>query len=185
MTKPREYDAEPVLPDVPFESCPIRASVGVLGRKWALLVLRDVAFFKNVTFSEIMRSNLGLTPRVLTMRLRELRKEELIERVVNLERHRDIRYRLTPKGKDIVPILAAFIQYGIRHHADRVFKDGKPRAMAQVFPGQQDVMLGRLQPYADDATQEVEGRGHPPRAGGVGVNAWTRPISKGSTRRGT
>ena len=139
---------KPVLPKVPFEKCPIRASLGSLGRKWALLVLRDVAFFRNVTFSQILRNNGGMTPRVLSMRLRDLCGEGLVQRKVSLDDQRVVRYQLTAKGRDIVPILTAFIQYGIRHHADIVFEDDKPRELERLFPGQQAFMLQRLSRYA-------------------------------------
>ncbi len=145
---------EPILPSIPFESCPIRASLGCLGRKWALLVLRDVAFLRNVTFSQILRNNPGLTPRVLSMRLRDLQHEGIIERRVGSEKRSGIRYRLTTKGNDIIPILAAFIQYGIRYHADRVFEDEKPREIGKVFPARQRDMLGRLALYADEAESD-------------------------------
>ncbi|MFQ5907254.1 MAG: winged helix-turn-helix transcriptional regulator [Thermoplasmata archaeon] len=138
------------MPRIPFDACPIRASLGALGRKWACLVLRDVAFFGDMTFSRILRNNPGLTPRVLSMRLRDLRAEGLIDRLVNPENSKDVRYRLSLQGKDAIPILTALIQYGIRHHADRVFEDRRPREIAEVFPGAQERMLGRLAEYAAD-----------------------------------
>ncbi len=138
----------PIVPEVPFDVCPIRASLGVLGRKWSCLVLRDVAFFGEMTFSRILRNNPGMTPRVLSMRLRDLREEGLIDRLVDPERPRNVRYRLSQQGKDAIPILTALIQYGIRHHADRVFRDRQPREIAEVFPGAQQRMLGRLAEYA-------------------------------------
>ncbi len=147
----RTLDLEPIRPTIPFETCPIRASLGCLGRKWALLVLRDVSFFRDVTFTQILKNNPGLTPRVLSMRLRDLQAEGIIERIANPANPRDIRYRPTAKGNDIIPILAAFIQYGIRHHADRVFEDHKAREIGKVFPGRQKAMLGRLAEYADES----------------------------------
>lgn len=130
-------------------ACPIRASLGVLGRKWACPVLRDVAFFGEMTFTGILRNSSGLTPRVLSMRLRDLRQEGLIDRVVNPENPREVRYRLTAKGEDAVPILAALNRFGIRYHAARVFEDGKPREMGEVFPRRQKRMLRGLRPYAN------------------------------------
>lgn len=144
---------EPVLPDIPFEGCPIRASLGVLGRKWACLVLRDVAFFGEMTFTRILRNNPGMTPRILSMRLRELRGEGLLDRVENPQNPRDVRYRLAAKGRDAIPILTALIQYGIRHHPDRVFEDGKAREIGEVFHGRQEKMLGRLKPFAEQAPE--------------------------------
>jgi DNA-binding HxlR family transcriptional regulator len=142
---------EPIIPQIPFQACPIRASLGVLGRKWTMLILRDIAALKIDSFSGIIRNNHDLTPRVLSMRLRELQLDGLITRHVNPKDTRDIKYRLTKKGYDVMPILTAFIQYGITHHAKRVFEDGRPRELSQVFPGKQAVLLGRLFAFADNS----------------------------------
>jgi DNA-binding HxlR family transcriptional regulator len=95
------------LPAVMWKTCPIRSSLGVLGRAWTLLVLRDVSFFRKVRFSDILNNNPGLSARLLSIRLKELQKEKLIDRVVNPDDHRGVWYNITPKGLDVVPILAA------------------------------------------------------------------------------
>jgi len=139
---------DPIYPKVMFENCPIRASLGCLGRKWALLVMRDVSFFAPITFTRIMKQNPGLTPRVLSMRLRDLQDEGLIERAKDGKTGEEVGWQLTKMGNDAVPILTAFIQFGIRHHASEVFKDDRPRSLAEVFPERRDYMLQRLLPYA-------------------------------------
>lgn len=103
---------EPILPDVPFESCPIRASFRSLGRKWALLVLRDVAFLRDVSVGQILQRNEGLTARALSIRWQDLRSEGPIDRITDPRDARRVHYVLTRKGEDAVPILAAFLQYG-------------------------------------------------------------------------
>lgn len=135
-------------PTVRFEVCPIRSSLGVLGRRWTLLVLRDVSFSRRVRFSDILRNNPGLHPRLLSIRLSELRGEGLIERVVNPQDHREIWYEITDKGRDVVPILTAFIQYGAKHRAKEVFRDRKPKTMERLFPQDRGYMLGELYGYA-------------------------------------
>ena len=139
---------EPIIPRVSFTNCPIRESLGVLGRKWSLLVLRDIGFLKIDRFSRILKNNPGLTPRVLSMRLRDLEQEELIERIVASHGQVDVRYRLTKKGEDTLPILTALIQFGMVHRADRVFADKRPRTLNQVFPEKQKPLLGELIAYA-------------------------------------
>ena len=145
-------ESGPILPEIRFEKCPIRSSLGVFGRKWALLVLRDIAFFKSANFSQILKNNSGLTPRVLVMRLKDLQKEGLIERVKDPNDDRVVKWLLTRKGQDAIPILTSFIQYGAVHHAQRVFEDGKPREMGQLFPEREKIMLGKLIIYAKTAT---------------------------------
>jgi DNA-binding HxlR family transcriptional regulator len=146
---------EPISSSVPFKSCPIRMSLdlGYLGRKWALIILRDVAFSRDMTFGQILRKNSGLTPRALSMRLRDLRKEGVIERVADRTDSRKVHYRLTKQGEDAVPILTALIQYGIRHHSDRVFEDKRPRELETLYPGNQEFMLGRLERFAMKAVR--------------------------------
>ncbi len=87
------------------------------------------------------------------MRLRDLREEGLVERREDPANPKSVRYRLTEKGRDAIPILTALIQYGIRHHASRVFADKKSRDIGQVFPGRQSTMLGDLVPYAEERSR--------------------------------
>lgn len=150
------------LPTVMWKTCPIRSSLGVLGRQWSLLVLRDVSFFRKVRFSDMLRNNPGLNPRLLSLRLKELQKEGLIARAVNPDDHREVWYDITDKGRDVVPILTAFIQYGAKHRAKEVFNDKKPREMGQLFPRDREYMLGPLFDYAQ--VPGVGGRSGAPEA---------------------
>lgn len=149
MRSAGEVRVEPeVLPTVMWKACPIRASLGVLGRRWSLLILRDVSFFRKVRFSDMLRTNPGLSPRLLSVRLRELQREGLIERVVSPTDARLVWYDITEKGRDVVPILSAFIQYGSKHRAKEVFPDRRPREFGTLFPGAGEYMLGPFFDYA-------------------------------------
>jgi len=127
-------DDKPLLPAVPFVECPIRASLGVLGKKWTMLILRDIGFLKIDRFNQIVRSLPGLTPRVLSMRLTELEKDGIIEQVETKRVPKVVRWSLTEKGRCTLPILMSIIEFGSRWHADVVFEDKVPRAIEQVFP---------------------------------------------------
>ncbi len=136
-----------LLPDDAL-GCPIRATMGVLGRKWALIILRDIAFRPNPTFGYILSRSKGLTPRVLTNRLRELRREELIEKVADAHDERKVHYRLTAEGKDVVPILMALSAFGLRHLIAPAGPDSKPRTLEQTFPGLAPGLLRDLYRFA-------------------------------------
>jgi DNA-binding HxlR family transcriptional regulator len=150
---PREIDAFPLssvgrlLPGDGLD-CPIRATLGVLGRKWALVVVRDIAYRPDPTFGFILGRNPGLTPRVLTNRLRELRQEGLIEKLADARDERRVHYRLTPKGKDVVPILIALSAFGMRHLVPRTAGDGRPRGLEDTFPGLAPFLLRDLYRFA-------------------------------------
>ncbi len=125
--------ADPLIPAVPIQSCPIAVSLGVLGRKWSILILRDIGMRKMQRFNELLKANLGLTPRILSMRLRELEGEGYIERV---ERRGPnlVRWGLTEKGSDTIPILMQFVAFGSKWYAERVFEDGAPRTLKEIYP---------------------------------------------------
>jgi DNA-binding HxlR family transcriptional regulator len=115
VARPKKRTAieRPIAPLLAYQADPIRESVKRLGRKWTLLILRDMAFVKLDRFGKILRNNPGLTARVLSRRLRQMQDEGL---VVRLPQGDSVRYRLTDRGEDAVFILLAFLRYGIKHH---------------------------------------------------------------------
>jgi DNA-binding HxlR family transcriptional regulator len=137
-----------------MDRCPIATTLGTLGRKWTLTILREVAFFPGMKFSAIRRANPGLRQRTLSLRLKQLQSEGLIERATGGGRSSG--YRLTRMGLDLWPILSALFDYGIQHHADVVFADGRPRTLGEMYPGSSVLLTGRLGTYA---------RGDAPTAG--------------------
>lgn len=151
---PRKFPDVPAGPLAPRLAkdeeigCPVRSSMGLFGRKWAPLVLRDLAFYPEITFGQILRRNPGMTQRVLSMRLREFREAGLVEKIADRVDDRVFHYRLTSRGMDAVPIMTALSAYGLKHLASAVFRDGRPRTMQEVFPGQAPTLLGDLFGFA-------------------------------------
>jgi DNA-binding HxlR family transcriptional regulator len=125
--------SEWLLPEVKFAQCPIKTSLGVLGKKWTMLVLRDIGFLGVDRFSQLLHSIHGLTPRVLSMRLKELEDEGFIERIENGKSPMIVRWTLTEKGRDALPILMLFTAFGSKWHADVVFEDKTPRALSELY----------------------------------------------------
>jgi len=168
--------------------CPIRASLGVLGHKWSFIILRDVAFLPAPTFNLIQHRNPGLTPRVLSERLKELRATQLIEKVAHPRDERVYFYRLTDKGRDAIPVLASMMQFGMKHLAEKVFEDGKPRTMKDCFPGLAERFLGELFDYAISDFKSGVGPPEgillsPSTAPKFGVAVRSGPLASGGPRR--
>ena len=124
----------PIASAAQFASCPIAASLGVLGRKWTMLVLRDMAMRKAERFSDLMRSIPGITPRALSMRLKELEQSGMITRVDDRKSPRFVKWSLTDKGWDTLPILLSYVAFGSKWYAPTVFVDSKPREMNDIYP---------------------------------------------------
>jgi DNA-binding HxlR family transcriptional regulator len=46
------YDKEIIIqPQVKFVNCPIRTRLGILGKKWTILIIRDIGFFSKANIS--------------------------------------------------------------------------------------------------------------------------------------
>lgn len=125
--------SEWLLPGIEFAQCPIRTSLGVLGKKWTMLLLRDIGILGVDRFNRLLDSIPGLTPRVLSMRLNELEKEGYIQCAEKGTSPMIVRWRITEKGKDVIPILLEFTAFGSKWHADVVFRDKKPRKPDELF----------------------------------------------------
>jgi DNA-binding HxlR family transcriptional regulator len=123
-----------IWPQVKFIKCPIRTSLGVLGKKWTILILRDIGFLRINRFNRLLESIQGLTPRVLSMRLKELEKEGFIECSEEKKSPMMMLWRLTKKGKDTMPILMQLIAFGSKWYSDVVFEDKRPRKIKEIFP---------------------------------------------------
>lgn len=91
--------------------CPVLATARIVSGKWTLLVLRDLAQGAR-RFSELERSLSGISPRTLSLRLRVLEEEGIIQRRAFNEVPPRVEYRLTGKGLDLVPIVDAMRTYG-------------------------------------------------------------------------
>ena len=99
------------------ETCSIARTLALVGDRWTLLVLRDIA--NGVRRFDELAAHLGVARNVLTRRLAALVDAELVLRTGYRvegarERHE---YRLSPAGRDLVPILLAFMGWGDRHLA--------------------------------------------------------------------
>jgi len=127
-----------LLPQVRFVRCPIKTSLGgVLGKKWTMLIIRDIGFLKINRFNRILESIAGLTPRVLSMRLKELKKEGFIECTEEKRLPMMVLWSLTRKGKDTMPILMQLTAFGSKWYSDVVFEDKMPRTLKEIFPQQE------------------------------------------------
>jgi DNA-binding HxlR family transcriptional regulator len=60
-------------------SCPVCRTAEVVCGKWTLLLVRDLAEGK-ARFCELERSLTGISPRTLSLRLRALEEEGIVER---------------------------------------------------------------------------------------------------------
>ncbi len=106
----------------PQAVCPVLATAQIVAGKWTLLMLRDLAGGPR-RFGELQRSLVGISPRTLSLRLRSLEEEGIVERREFAEAPPRVEYRLTVKGAHLVPIVDAMREYGSRWLGGEPFDD--------------------------------------------------------------
>lgn len=99
------------------DTCSIARTLALVGDRWTLLVLRDVA--NGVRRFDELADHLGVARNVLSRRLAGLVEAGLVQRTAYREpgareRHE---YRLSGPGRELMPILVAFMAWGDRHLA--------------------------------------------------------------------
>jgi DNA-binding HxlR family transcriptional regulator len=92
---------------VPVE---VRQTADLLERRWQLSVLY-AALSGALRFSEFADAVAGISPRMLSERLRELEAAGLIERTVLPTSPPSVEYRLTERGRRLRPIIEAMGEY--------------------------------------------------------------------------
>jgi DNA-binding HxlR family transcriptional regulator len=95
------------------ETCPVCRTSDIICAKWTLLLVRDLAEGRS-RFCELERSLTGISPRTLSLRLRALELEGIVERQTYPEVPPRVEYALTEKGRALLPIIEAMRAYGNR-----------------------------------------------------------------------
>lgn len=102
----------PARPSFANWPCSVARTVDIIGDAWTSLILRE-AFYGSCRFDEFQQQ-LGIARNTLTDRLRRLVDEGLMERRLYESEPPRHEYRLTEKGRDFFPVLAALTRWGDR-----------------------------------------------------------------------
>jgi DNA-binding HxlR family transcriptional regulator len=95
------------------DQCPVCRTAEVISGKWTLLIIRDLAE-DSLRFCELERSLEGISPRTLSLRLRALEEQDVVERRTYPEVPPRVEYALTDKGRALVPLIEDMRSYGRR-----------------------------------------------------------------------
>jgi DNA-binding HxlR family transcriptional regulator len=96
---------------MPNSDCPVVRTADIVCGKWTLLIIRDLAETRS-RFCELERSLAGISPRTLSLRLRALEEEGIVERQTFPEVPPRVEYALTEKGRALIPIIDSMRSYG-------------------------------------------------------------------------
>ena len=93
------------------DRCPVARAVRSLDGKWTLLIVRDLLGGTR-RFGELRSSLVGISPKTLTDRLRDLTESGLVTREMFAEIPPRVEYSLTDAGRGVAPVIAALAAFG-------------------------------------------------------------------------
>ncbi|MEC9435144.1 MAG: helix-turn-helix domain-containing protein [Pseudomonadota bacterium] len=180
--------------DLARDPCTVARAAELLGDPWTLLILREL-FLGARRFDDFQRQT-GGSPHLLSQRLKRLEADGVVRRRrYSLRPPRD-EYRLTEKGRDLWPVVAALKGWGDRWLADDVGIDAPdeefgPKTMRLVHRSCGAPALPRMacaacgEPMtARDSVVEVSPAWAEARAARARAPRGTRPSGSGSSGTG-
>lgn len=104
------------------DTCPVCKTAEIVCAKWTLLLVRDLSEGRS-RFCELERSLSGISPRTLSLRLRALEEEGIVERETYPEVPPRVEYALTEKGRALLPLIDDMRRYGAMWLGDALSAD--------------------------------------------------------------
>ncbi|MCL6268699.1 helix-turn-helix transcriptional regulator [Sansalvadorimonas sp. 2012CJ34-2] len=95
--------------------CPVEVALNIIGGKWKGVILYKLLKEECLRFGELKRRMPRVTQRMLTMQLRGLEEDGLVNRKIYPEIPPRVEYRLTPLGKSLEPVIKMLMEWGIHY----------------------------------------------------------------------
>lgn len=99
------------------KKCPVYTTMNFMGKKWTVLILLELYKGKGrwKRYSQLKNSLLDITPKVLSMRLRELEKQGLVKHRVDSKSFPvKSKYALSQSGEDFIKVVKGIKRWGLR-----------------------------------------------------------------------
>ncbi|WP_321287192.1 helix-turn-helix domain-containing protein [uncultured Sunxiuqinia sp.] len=97
------------------EQCPVRNVVDRIGDKWSLLVLLLLEEGEVMRFMEIQKTIETISQKMLTVTLKALEADGLVERTVYPQIPPKVEYKLTERGKSLLPHLHGLLTWAVEN----------------------------------------------------------------------
>lgn len=95
-----------------MQSFPFRYTMHVLGGKWKMIILYILAGYETVRYNELQRKIGKITYKTLSVQLKELERDGLINRVEYPQIPPKVEYSLSEKGRSLMPLLDGICAWG-------------------------------------------------------------------------
>jgi DNA-binding HxlR family transcriptional regulator len=94
-------------------TCPVDVTLGLVGGKWKILILSHLHQFHRKGFSDILNNLPVVSEKMLMQQLKELQRDNLIDKEVLSQKPYRVEYFLTDHGKTLSPMFDFMSTWGI------------------------------------------------------------------------
>ena len=94
--------------------CPLDGVIDTIGKKWGLLIINEIGNHGKLRYNELMSELKGISPSTLATMLKDLEKEDLIEKQVFREIPPRVEYSLSARGKDLREAIIPLIKWATK-----------------------------------------------------------------------
>lgn len=126
--------------------CPINFVLETFGDKWALLVIRDLMFHGKRHYGEFLASDERISTNILADRLQRLERDGVIERESDPDHGSKVIYRLTQKGRDLIPVMLEITAWSGKYDA----KTNAPGPFLKAIRKDRRALIARVLAKLDD-----------------------------------
>ena len=130
--KKENSNHQKLIEDMECKCCPVFYTFNIIGKKFSLLILRNMLYDKQKRFNEFLNSIEEINPKTLSIRLKEMEKDGLIKRQVYNETPIRIEYYLTQKGKELQPIMEQMALFSLKYCCDQIFDNPDPIKIEKI-----------------------------------------------------
>src|SRR5919205_4284451 len=134
------------------EYCAIAKSLDVVGDRWTLLIVRELALRGACRYTDLRNGLPGIATNLLADRLRELERAGVIARRDAPPPIATTLFHLTPRGEQLRPVLRGLMRWGLPLMAEQAPDDA---VRSHWLAGALDLMLTDRQPDASPVTLEL------------------------------
>jgi DNA-binding HxlR family transcriptional regulator len=97
------------------DDCTIYRTADFIGKRWTLLILLELYKGKIIRYSKLKNNLTGITPKILSLRLKELEKEKLINKKIDTSVFPiKCEYSLTKSGDDFIKIIKDMKKWALK-----------------------------------------------------------------------
>ncbi|EOH95088.1 hypothetical protein UAW_02167 [Enterococcus haemoperoxidus ATCC BAA-382] len=95
-----------------LDGCSVESTLQLISGKWKCVLLYHLIFEGSYRYSELQRFVPGITKRMLSLQLKDLEADKLIQRTVIQEKPIAVSYSVTEYGRTLAPVIESMYHWG-------------------------------------------------------------------------